>query len=1602
MRRPCCFIYLALLYTLICDNIVGADPQPIALRTLALPQFVPDVVWDSSRSRFFASSGTGVLIVNPDTAQVEDTIPIGDIAQRIAVSDDGQHLYAAIGSRGVIRRYQVQNHSFELEISLGRDNQNRFLMPAAMVVLPGQPLSILIAPGYWPAVDPYPFPSASTEVVVFDGAVKRPGTIPLVVSSLYIRPSDGAIFGWGGGQISSLTVNAKGVTLARSVPVMFSQDTLPVWRGNLVTNLGGSVFDLNTGSTLGQLTTGSLPGSCALAPDASGTSIFAVSVVDLAAQLIQYSTASFRPTANANLSGNRDDFDGACAFTSVIKTWGADGLLINEDQNAHSHLVFLHAVGLDGIAPPSFPTPVQDSSGVIRLPIPANDLVYDAGRNLIWASIPGKVGQVGNDVISIDPATGNILDAIGAGSEPGRLALTGDGSRLFTALNGAPMITPINLGTKQAEPPFTVIDTASTNSLPWKPVGLAAIPNESKSIIVVRNASTQSFDRTSVVVYDSGVLRQRTFDSLFDQGMPYTNFVQAIFPGDSFNSFYAADESLQYGDGRHEVFRLTVDSTGISLDRQLNSILLGNANGNTQFGSMTYTDGRLFTSAGQIYTPDTAQLLGSVATDGIPVPFSDHNRISYVQASAVMRPSAVTVFDLTTFRPLATFPLDLPQSAPMVTAAVRVGASTIALATGSQIMLVPLSSLQMWPSYSGQVQEVAPGVQGVDIPVSAIAALPGSSKLLLATPSRAGSIGNSIVTFNPVTNQIENTSFIGSEPSILAPAADGSAVYASLSGELRIGRLNIAGGSRDLSFAADPAGNSNQYDVYNMALGPDGGLAVTYFGGETAVFDSGVPRPHADLNDQGAYAFTPATFELAFNDTGSMLYAYNSFFSTSDMKRSAVSPSGVQFLSSIGALIVGYNTKIKYAQGLLYASNGTVVDPERSRVVGRFENPNIVGVFGQQVAPDPAAGRVYFVNTGGIFVFDIHTYAMLGSLPLNLSYTAYPLNLVRFGTDGLALNTSAGGVLLVSIAAIPLLPAPVPSPQSSLPSTPGVTVVDLAAQDIAYDSSRDLIYASVPNSEAALGDHIASINPGTGAMTASYPAGLNPRLLAISGDSSQLFYTSGRVSNQFVNGFSFTSESVQNVDIASGTISPNFALQAGPNASRGILDMAVLPEQARSIAVIEDLGENVQIQDTTVFENLGPESLRVYDSGTQRMGFLGSGGFNCSSIQAGSTASRLYCASTNNFSRLAADNHGISVLDSTTLKPGNGSWTQILFSAGRIYTATGLVIDAETKTVIATLQAQGPVAVDGNRIYWLDPSGSESAHPSVVLRSFDGSTLQPIETRQINVTSSDVTRLVACGQGRLAFRAGREIYIVLPTAPLSSKNSASFASGLPLAPNMIAFVETAAIAPALLVSSDNPWPATLGGVRLDIIDSQGQTRAAPIYFVTINSMSFLVPAATALGHATAKLTTSTGVTISSAFDVDVVSPGLYTANASGSGVPAGFWIRKTATGVQTQNYLFDPAQPVGSRVPVSVDLGTATDQVFLSLYGTGFRNAAGASATVGGVSVPVSALAAVPIYQGEDIVNIGPLPHSLAGRGQVDVVVAFSDKTANTVTISIR
>jgi uncharacterized protein (TIGR03437 family) len=138
--------------------------------------------------------------------------------------------------------------------------------------------------------------------------------------------------------------------------------------------------------------------------------------------------------------------------------------------------------------------------------------------------------------------------------------------------------------------------------------------------------------------------------------------------------------------------------------------------------------------------------------------------------------------------------------------------------------------------------------------------------------------------------------------------------------------------------------------------------------------------------------------------------------------------------------------------------------------------------------------------------------------------------------------------------------------------------------------------------------------------------------------------------------------------------------------------------------------------------------------------------------------------------------------------------------------------------------------------------------------------------------------------------------------------------------------------------------------------------------------------------------------------IKTVGPSLFTANGDGQGVAAALVLRVKADGSQSYEEIaqFDAAQNKFLARPL--DLGPEGDQVFLLLFGTGFRFHSSLStviATIGGAYAEVSFAGEQPDYVGLDQVNM-LLPRSMIGRGEVDVLLTVEAQMANAVRINIK
>ncbi len=236
-------------------------------------------------------------------------------------------------------------------------------------------------------------------------------------------------------------------------------------------------------------------------------------------------------------------------------------------------------------------------------------------------------------------------------------------------------------------------------------------------------------------------------------------------------------------------------------------------------------------------------------------------------------------------------------------------------------------------------------------------------------------------------------------------------------------------------------------------------------------------------------------------------------------------------------------------------------------------------------------------------------------------------------------------------------------------------------------------------------------------------------------------------------------------------------------------------------------------------------------------------------------------------------------------------------------------------------------------------------------------------------------------------------------AAVATVSAASFAQNVSLAQDMIVAGFGSGLSVNVAVGTTNPLPTQLDGTEIEVRDATSTTRKAGLFFVAPSQINYVIPAGTVNGVATISVKRSGTTVAQSNVTIESVSPGIFTANAGGTGIPAANILRIVGN---NQTYESIYTNNGGQITPIPIDL--TNGDVYLILYCTGVKGAPqnGVTATIGGTPTPILGFAATAEFVGLDQVNVGPIPKSLATRGNVNVVLTVGGKPANTVTINIK
>lgn len=141
---------------------------------------------------------------------------------------------------------------------------------------------------------------------------------------------------------------------------------------------------------------------------------------------------------------------------------------------------------------------------LLNLPSAANQAVWDPIRRLFYVTLSPMAGRLGDTVVSWDPVSGVVSRPVRLGSQPNRLALAGDSSRIYVALDGTsemvecalPDWTPVRrfpLGVLAVDPRLRVVRDSFV------------VPGRPDQVVASLTLSGQPSTGAGIATYRAGV-----------------------------------------------------------------------------------------------------------------------------------------------------------------------------------------------------------------------------------------------------------------------------------------------------------------------------------------------------------------------------------------------------------------------------------------------------------------------------------------------------------------------------------------------------------------------------------------------------------------------------------------------------------------------------------------------------------------------------------------------------------------------------------------------------------------------------------------------------------------------------------------------------------------------------------------------------------------------------------------------------------------------------------------------------------------------------------------------------------------------------------------
>jgi hypothetical protein len=377
-------------------------------------------------------------------------------------------------------------------------------------------------------------------------------------------------------------------------------------------------------------------------------------------------------------------------------------------------------------------------------------------------------------------------------------------------------------------------------------------------------------------------------------------------------------------------------------------------------------------------------------------------------------------------------------------------------------------------------------------------------------------------------------------------------------------------------------------------------------------------------------------------------------------------------------------------------------------------------------------------------------------------------------------------------------------------------VLNLTAADLAWDSVRNRLYASVPaNASDTNANRIVAINPGDLQFTGSALTAQNPGQLVLTSAGEYLYVALN------ANG------SVARLDPATMNVVSSFAVGTDPNyGTLYAADMCAVAGQPNLI-VVSQKRTSVSPQHNGV---------AVYDNGVRRpnktQDHTGSNviepsadptlffGYNTESTEYG-------------FRQLRLDANGMTEIQ-VNGSLINGFSLDIRADGNKVFSTSGAEVDGVAMRRVGTFGVSGQVRPDqaANRVYFLESNNDR-------IGAYDPTTFNCISKAMLPAAVPSPASFIRWGTNGLAFRSGTNVYLISSSRLVPSGAPANVTVTVQAAPNP-ATVSTP-LTYTVCVSNRGPntaLSANLGAVLSanQILQAVASSQGAP---VTTNSAATL-------------------------------------------------------------------------------------------------------------------------------------------------------------------